>query len=209
MGKAGKARKKQKLDRELSAQDALLDDNSISCLTLSEKIDVSIRVFNVLSRRLDVFGDKKFKHLRTALFPLFEAQRNKFFENDVLLSPALTEDAVDAVLSPCNITIAIEVAAHFSLHLDEFNDTSNKPYRKAMHPLVIYKKHEVVQQCGDAVTDGKNSEPTSSLSNRISSCLRVRDWVGALAALRELEKTPDVMPKLGIYRRLDVLLISQ
>ena len=199
MGKAGKARKKQKLDRE-AAHESVIDDVDMPNMSIVEKVAISIQVFEVLGQRLDIYDDKKFKLLRKALFPLLEAQRNKFFENDAILGPIPNEAALDVILSHYKIAIAVDTAMHFSQHMDEFNDATNKPFRKAMHPLVLHKKS--ISSLGDGVvTDGSVQEASASLSNRISSCLRIRDWVGALTTLRELESTPEVMPKLGSLQR--------
>jgi hypothetical protein len=211
MGKAGKARKRQKIERGVPAvdsSDALEaesgsgsenDDGTGSVLS-RRNVDATMQILACLSQRLDLYESKEMKPVRVALFPLIEFQRNKFFE-EARTTNSLTDEEFCKLTSPSTISRAVTIIRYFAIHEDEFALEQHKPLRKALHPLVVYTNKKIaaakrptpatVSSAGAAQQPSALSTTESgsnSLSNRISNCFRGGDYRGALLALEEMHR---------------------
>ncbi len=104
MGKAGKARKKQRLNNEiLHHEETNKSEQSDEDIDVMKSILIAIKVLEVLSQRLNVYSSKAHKNLRVALFPLIQRQFNKHFEmEDVLL---ISEETFISTISATNLGI--------------------------------------------------------------------------------------------------------
>ena len=166
MGKAGKAKKRQRQDNEHkrnvvnlksidnvvvnanvdidSDSDSDCDDGFVDETNIDSKVCEAIKVIEILSNRNDIYMSKTFKMLRTTLFPLIKIQTNKFFETaGIEVNPSiLSTDNIKKVLCLRNITTTVEVIQYFVNNIEQFNTTEHKSFRKCMHPLVLYQIEE-------------------------------------------------------------------
>lgn len=135
MGKASKLKKKLKLENNLMET---LDNNDIDeGEILSDKIIIAINVLDAFYRRLDIYEGKQYKLLRKAMHPLLHTQRFKYFDPP-LTKAALTDTALFDIIQEHNITVTIFVFNYFYAAVGEFYSDINKPFRRAMHPFVVY-----------------------------------------------------------------------
>eukprot|EP00598_Pedospumella_elongata_P006924 CAMPEP_0184968578 /NCGR_PEP_ID=MMETSP1098-20130426/1596_1 /TAXON_ID=89044 /ORGANISM="Spumella elongata, Strain CCAP 955/1" /LENGTH=671 /DNA_ID=CAMNT_0027490221 /DNA_START=24 /DNA_END=2039 /DNA_ORIENTATION=- len=222
MGKASKIRKRRKIETSnngrgfLSVEDDASgadsggsdsDDESVNSL-----IPSAISVLQYLSRRVDKYDEKAFKVFRVSVFPLLELQKTKFFE-EPMVQPALTNEDFDRVVTTKALSAAISVARYFAINLDLFNDEDAKPFRRALHPLVVHTfKIRTVGSKAKAASlrQGDQNATTvalgvSTISNRISNCFRNKDYMGALNYLFQVASAADgdeaAVPKLGSLQR--------
>ena len=186
MGKAGKAKKRRKL--ESSTED-----------TNNEDLSGVIAFFEKLSNRLDLYSSKAFKALRIALHPLIEIQKSKHFEP--IPTRQLSEHELTSIVSNENITSAIRISNHYSIFQEEFNDAELKPFRRALHPFVMYHFRMEKKLVGTGQLDANcqtSLETKGKISNRVSDCFRFNDYLGAYLALRQMARSEHESPKLGI-----------
>jgi hypothetical protein len=225
MGKAGKARKRQRVERALNADiDVQIDSDESDNYVNSTQDDktkhilIAISVLDALSVNLEKYSLKLFKPLRIAIFPLIKEQSDKFFEKVHL---EFSTEQTNQVLSPRNLSIAIQVANQLSSNMSEFSSPELKQYRRALHPLVLYhaknstttnddknksKKRPAISMTSNAEEEGAGIENSCdkedctdiNLSNHISSCFRQGQWEEALKGLQQLAADPTIAPKLGM-----------
>ena len=145
MGKAGKARKRQRLEREVEKR---LPDSSESENDSEQDVEehghhdrnrISVRIFDGLSGRMDYYTTKKLKSFRAAVYPLVLAQMNNFFEQPAPQCP-LSDDEMDALLCDRNLNSVIIMANELHKDMESFSGHEMKDYRRALHPLVLYHK---------------------------------------------------------------------
>ena len=155
MGKAGKARKRQRLERSLAEgvlrgeevdEEELLETESpvdksevtnvpiIECNRTDK--DILLEVLAVFVRNREEYRSKKLKVLRQKLFPLLDVQRDKFFEPEPPLAP-FSSQKVRETLSIKNIAACIRAVESLVINPALFQAVENKALRKAMHPLVL------------------------------------------------------------------------
>jgi hypothetical protein len=211
MGKAGKARKRQKIERGvadvgesdgsgLGSGSGSEDDAGSDGVLGQKNVVATLQVLACLSQRLDLYESKAMKPVRVALFPLIEFQKNKFFE-EAMMTTNLSNEEFHKLASSSTISRAVGVIRYFALREDEFASEQHKHIRKALHPLVVYtnKKISAAKRPSPNTASSTTSaqrpsilptaEPGSnSLSNRISNCFRAGDHRGALLALEEMHR---------------------
>lgn len=220
MGKAGKLRKRKRLEEDLVGNKAARtqDDDSSSDDDNSQQEDdgaistdvlVAIKVLDALSRRLDLYDGKAYKGLRVALSPLLQLQQTKFFEAPGK-QQLLSDKDVTQIISAKSLLITAAVAKRLSANVAEFSSDRHKPFRKALHPLVThtYQRGSKAGKAIAADTDAIFAETLTnknSISNVVSNCFRTGDYTGALAALYSLTVDDDLdshmLPRLGSLQR--------
>lgn len=224
MGKAGKARKKQKLlvQAVAAAEEGL--DQSDSDEEGGERdpdLDCAVLLLNTLSTRLQLYDGKGMKPLRISLFPLIQKQLDSFFEDPPPPRP-LSEEEVQSILSSSNISATLRISQSLAHQPERFASLEFKEFRRALHPFVLHQKElrkvaeqgvkntasvKVVPAGWDTSSSSRivstpqsvlpSVEKKQSLSNRVAYFYRVGDWLGALRALHDLRVSSD-MPKLGM-----------
>ena len=214
MGKASKIRKRRKIETSnngrgfLSVEDDAsgADSSSSDCddESVNSLIPTAISVLQYLSRRVDKYDEKAFKVFRVSIFPLLELQKTKFFE-EPMVQPALTNEDFDRVVTTKALSAAISVARHIAINLDLFNDEDAKPFRRALHPIVVhtFKIRTVGSKAKAAsIRQGDHNATTvalgvSTISNRISNCFRNKYYRGALNYLFQVASAADGLTKSG------------
>ena len=147
MGKAGKAKKKQKLMAQATATvtaPAAQEDFSSDDESSDDKDDLltAVCVLNTLSTRLPLYDGRPMKALRMALFPLITQQLDKFFE-DPPPAPPLSEDSLSEILSPTNVSTTLRLAHTLTqLTQEMFASLDYKEFRRALHPFVLYHRRK-------------------------------------------------------------------
>lgn len=233
MGKLGKARKRQRLESNLLAGCAAIDasesgsDGETSASQpvkaprrSSDDMPAAITVLNLLGQRLDLYFAPTCKALRIALSPLISLQRGAHHEPPEP-APVPSDEAARALLDgPCTQAL-LRFATRMSSGELIYSDAAYKPFRRALHPLVLAQmrkeKGEVNASSGGIAAQaqaGAVSAPSltalapvadesHSLSGRISLAFRHRDWCRALTLLREmaLGARQGERPKLGAIQR--------
>ena len=228
MGKASKIRKRRKVEGSHNGQNfvpvsvAVSDDESDQSdspedetkLSTEDSINCSIQVLQYMSRRTDRYDQKTHKSLRIGIFPLIELQKNKFFEEPMIL-PHLPDDEYDRVVTPQTLALTITVAKHFINNPDIFADEESKSFRRALHPLVVHtyklrtvgNKTNAVQRLGGEQSSVLATLSISTISNRISNSFRNKDYAGVLNFLHQVTSSATVdcdevaVPKLGSLQR--------
>ena len=202
MGKAGKARKRRRLEHEVGDAAPAADGDGDTHDDTPRPHDVAdaIRALDMLGRRLDLYGSKANKALRVHLHGLLRAQqrRGAHFEPQAWAGQPPPSDAeAQAVLgggSPCLAALLRVVTGPLGgdAGAERLAASEHKALRRALHPLVL-------EQCR---RDGRPPPPAedASLSGRVSAAFRNRDWAAALALLRQMAAQGDV-PKLGAMQR--------
>lgn len=196
MGKNGKSRKRQRNEKQ---SDIFFDLNADAFDEEIEKnIGVSISVLNALSHRLDLFGDKKLKKLRISLFPLIQRQMSKYFEPTYCRHDQLNDAEFIKFVSPENILTTVKIANYFCENYDLFDSATYKPFRKALHPLVLFQKSDKIE---DKKVETLNELGSLKLSNKVSTFFRNHNWLETLIKLYEMSLNLDEIPKLGTLQR--------
>jgi hypothetical protein len=155
MGKAGKARKKQKLLAHATDEDFLSDCDESDCDSSNNNnlLDTAVLVLNTLSTRMKLYDGKPLKPLRIALYPLIQRQLDKFFE-DPPPAAVLSEQEVSLLLAPPNIAATLRIAQTLTQQPEIFASLENKDFRRALHPFVLYQIRKS--------SLGASAKPTSS-----------------------------------------------
>jgi hypothetical protein len=153
MGKAGKARKKQKLLTQALATPTHSHTHSLTPLSHSTNSDsdsdsdtehvnecesdltTAITLLTTLSTRLTHYHTRSLKPLRIALYPLIQQQLHKFFE-DPPPPEELSEEEVNQRLEYTNIATTISLAHSLTQDLEKFASLEYKEFRRALHPFV-------------------------------------------------------------------------
>ena len=152
---------------------------------------VSIQILNVLGRRLDIYESKSLKHLRTALFPLIQLQISKgsHFETSLISKPV---EENDSIVVSRKLHVLLRTAATYTGNNELFLSATSKPFRAAMHPLVVVQQRRMANKPGAG--SGENLIQTHSA--RVSTAFRCRDWPSALSELYAMHQSEE-SPKLG------------
>lgn len=238
MGKIGKARKRQRVQNEVyntndSSSSSIHDDTAevkkprdsvdvktFTISSLSLDLATAIDALNAFSRRLDIYQKKTSKALRIALYPLIEIQRGKHFE-PTIPQPFLSDEEFNQIANSQNIQVTVEVINYFITNKETLKEPEFKPFRKALHPFVLFhaKKEknpsiidETLNQVSNPVSNPISTnivdaaelfhdENTDSFSNQIYYSFRKKDWRACLVAIVNLSKCETEMPKLGSLQR--------
>jgi hypothetical protein len=211
MGKSGKARKRQKIERrvpavevsdgsEVESGSGSENDGGTNAALSQKNVDATMQILACLSQRLDLYESKEMKPVRVALFPLIEFQKNKFFE-EARATNSLSDEEFHKLASSSTISRAVTVIRYFALHEEEFASEQYKPLRRALHPLVVYTNRKIAAAKRPPTATASSAVATqqpsilstaesgsNSLSNRISNCFRAGDHRGALLALEEMHR---------------------
>ena len=149
MGKAGKARKKQKLLTQALAtpthsltplshstnSDSDSDSDTEHVNECESDLTTAITLLTTLSTRLTHYHTRSLKPLRIALYPLIQQQLHKFFE-DPPPPEELSEEEVNQRLEYTNIATTISLAHSLTQDLEKFASLEYKEFRRALHPFV-------------------------------------------------------------------------
>ena len=190
MGKAGKARKRQRLEGTKDAGcAAAYSPASIPSDVSEEEVAISASMLDVLSADTEVYASKGYKMLRRMLFPLIEVQFEKYFEEMPSTRAINRNDLEDET----NMKILENTINYFVNNLEAFQSLKYKPFRRSLHPLVLYtKKH----MHGCAVEKGDQS-----ISNQITAAFRCGNYSKVYSLLLQLANHSDEIIKLGHLQR--------
>lgn len=128
--------------------------------------------------------------------PQMQQKRRAFFEPPQWLGqPVPSDEEAHEVLNTSSLALLQRVALHFTDEADGFDFSApiSKSFRKSLHPLVL----EQYRREGKPLPNMKEA----SLSGRISTAFRRRDWGEALTLLRLMEMGTEEQPKLGALQR--------
>jgi len=192
MGKAGKLKKKRRLEAQALEEAADSDEEQ------SEEGDSSAQAIDedavraaakVLEALADGLGGKEHKQLRTMLWPLVEIQikSNAHFEASAR-APEIQKPSEE------DLQLLRRVISHFASTAEgraSFVLSSSRPFRRALHPIVV---EQIRKNSGGGVED------VSSYSARISNSYRAKDWALTLKLLHEMSSSGEVL-KLGAIQR--------
>jgi len=222
MGKAGKERKRRKLERDGFGGDdgragADHDDDDED----NEQVDgddgdpmaLAIAALDVLGQHPALYRSKAMKTVRAALFPLIDLQVKKraHFEAKVhLLSPVAAGDATVEV-PPAQVDALLHVVAALTNDTAQFLSVDCKELRHALHPLVLLAQRKDSPHTTNAAAAAPSSAsasassagptaPTQSYTQRISTSFRAGQWAAALKELHAMRVGPE-RPKLGTIQR--------
>lgn len=209
MGKAGKLRKRKRIEETLvvnkihRTDDDEADINSDSSCEEDqvEAVSLAIAVIDAFSRRLDLYDSKQYKGIRLALAPLLRLQQTKFFEAPGQ-KPHMSDEDFALIVSNKAVAATASIIKYYCVNLEEFSSESLKPLRKSLHPLVTHTfKRTGNLHCSSV--DILQSNHT--ISNVVSHCFRTGDYTGALSALYSLtteeELDTHLIPRLGSLQR--------
>ena len=216
MGKAGKERKRRKLE---NLQSIVVLDNEEDDIAFSDAdgddhddLPIAIHALDILGQRIDLYRSKTMKGVRSALFPLIELQIKKsaFFENKAV---SIIQDIAEATLSS-SLNSLLRIASMLSSDVTRFLSFEMKEFRHALHPLVHFtqQKDKQVEPLPAHVGKSLLPPPTNndmslsvcteqSYSQRISSLFRANQWTKALTALHSMRTESQERPKLGTIQR--------
>lgn len=223
MGKAGKAKKQRSkaLNSQFRKQVDVLkseiivntpsddedsDTESTTGSSGSTDISESIRILNLLGQRHDIYESKQMKQLRTIIFPLIELQiqRGSHFEPNTSSSSILDGD-LSLILDTRKLAVLIRSVSAFCGDHEAFLSPESKPFRAALHPLVLFQQRRMSHKpSGPTTTDDGNQ----THSARVSSAFRSRDWPLALTELYAMHRSSEC-PKLGKLATSTLILKSQ
>ena len=203
MGKAGKERKKRKLEAVLQLagpndfEEEGEEEDSDSEAVGEEDILVAVTCLESFYwDHRDAYFSKTNKALRTLLFPLIEAQIKARAHHEIL-EPARKDGGLDvATLRRVASFFLSEVGRPVFLAAG-----AGRKFRAALHPMVL------AQQMGDPAAAAAYAAASTaadgddrSFTGRISNALRSRNWALALTLLYDMSRSGDVL-KLGSLQR--------
>ena len=162
MGKKGKLLKKARVERtvntipiiktaakEESENESDSDSHDGSEIGIDqEKLKqdecVAITVLEAITKKPEVYHSKDMKCLRTALFPLINAQKNAFFDAVYQPPTEVTGDPLSDPLSAKKVATLISVTTTYSSAGGKalFSSSACKKFRRALHPIVqLHVRH--------------------------------------------------------------------
>ena len=222
MGKAGKERKRRKLENHQSIvdndDDEELSDTDGDNMTTVNDLPIAIHALDILGQRIDLYRSKAMKGVRSALFPLIEVQIKKsaFFE---IRSSSIINETAEATLTS-SLDSLLRIASMLSSDLTSFLSFEMKEFRHALHPLVHFtqqkdKQGESSSELGVGTNTSTSIVPNEGVSSsvsvpacveqsyaqRISTLFRANQWTKALAALHAMRTESHEIPKLGTIQR--------
>jgi hypothetical protein len=187
MGKAGKARKRQRLEGLSDAIVAVTPLSEPSTIN-EEQLAISISMLELLSNDTSLYASKGYKMLRKLLFPLIQVQLDKHFEGIPY------KNAVNQIeLNETNMKILENTINYFVNNLEVFQALQYKQFRRALHPLVMYTKKNMN---GTVV-----EKSDQSISNQITSAYRSCNYSHVYRLLLQLANSNDEGIKLGHLQR--------
>lgn len=130
------------------------------------------------------------------MFIQMQQKRRAFFETPEWVGqPQPSDEQAYEILNTSSLALLQRVALRFTEEADGFDFSApiNKSFRKSLHPLVL----EQYRREGKPLPAIKEA----SLSARISTAFRRRDWAEALTLLRLMEMSNEEQPKLGALQR--------
>ena len=193
MGKAGKLKKRRRLEAQAAVIDSSDEDEGVcdegddaTQVIDEEAIRAAAKVLEALT---DGLGGKEHKQLRTMLWPLVNLQvkGNAHFEASARASEVQKPADED-------LQLLRRVITHFASTEEgraSFTLPSSRPFRRALHPVVL----EQIRK-----NSGGGGEDVSSYSARISNAYRAKDWALTLNLLHEMSSSGEVL-KLGAIQR--------
>lgn len=198
MGKSGKLRKKRRLESAVS-QSALggyssSDDEGGSGAgkvavdpLCPQRIDNAMACLLYFGHNFDQYQSADNKIVRTALFPLIEEQRSKFFDPAMKVENANERGGVAGV--PYDLTAAVATFRALDEQRDVFRSKDLKPFRRALFPIVL--------ACRTATG---LKDHCVNVSGEISNALNLRQWEIVHHKLVEMKRAR-LVPKLGAIQR--------
>lgn len=221
MGKAGKERKRRKLESQnfvaIDDNDDDADDSDGEGADEQEGTEAGSRELSLLlpgaiefldasSQRIDLYRSKDFKALRQVLFPLIELQTKKSAHFEIKCLQSMKEDKIDALLtSKASMSAMVRAATMLNNSHTHFFSAELKEFRHALHPFVLLSQQKdgnASSSRADGTTVDQGGAATSaSYSQRISSAFRANNWHLALKELHAMRVDGTEKPKLGTIQR--------
>ena len=134
MGKAGKARKRQRLEGFVDAGAASHSTLSIPSEISEEEVAISASILDALSADTALYASKGYKILRKLLFPLIQVQLSKHFE-EIPNAKSINQSYLG---DETKMKILENTIIYFVNNLEQFQSLQHKQFRRSLHPLVLY-----------------------------------------------------------------------
>ena len=182
-------------DTAVDDDDSDVDTSDSGVISDADMI-VSINILNLVGRRSDIYESKSMKSLRTALFPLIQLQISKgsHFESCILDNSTLN-NCLEEEVPPRKLSTLLRTATTYSNDSNLFLSPNIKPFRAALHPLVIAQQRRLSKKPSlTSITESLNQ----THSSRVSAAFRSRNWSLALHELYQMYQSSE-SPKLGKF----------
>ena len=189
MGKAGKARKRQRLEGSVDAGAAAHSTVAIPSEISEEEVAISASILDAFSADTALYASKGCKILRKLLFPLIQVQFDKHFEeipNTKVINQSYLGD--ETKMKTLENTII-----YFTNNMEKFQSLQYKQFRRSLHPLVLYTKKSMN---GSVV-----EKSDQSISNQITTEFRCSNYSKVYSLLLQLASGSDESIKLGHLQR--------